>query len=335
MRPRLQSLLKNLALSAASLFIFVALLESILRLMGYGHLEIYQPDPVLYWRLKPNQNCYTKIGHKPVRINAHGTRGPDFASHKPPGTLRILSLGDSKTFGWGLTEKEAYSGRLEDLLQQWAGPRRKVEVINAGVNAWSYPQIKNYFRNEGVAYQPDAVILADANFWTQFGDQNSPEFVRKFMNRVRLKNFLRRFALYHYFIEVKLNRFYQAHRSRFIPVDPAKDTLFKAQQREPEVLVYQAIQGLCQSARDHSIKPVLVFIPFVDARDPPFQEKVLASKQAISRELGIPLIDLSSETARAGKSLYLPDDAAHLNVTGNEIVARLLFQSLTNLLSNE
>ena len=103
------------------------------------------------WRLKPNQNCYTKIGHKPVHINAHVTRGPDFADAKPPGTLRILSLGDSKTFGWGLTEKEAYSGRLEDLLQQWAGPKRKVEVINAGVNAWSYPQIQNYFRNEGLA----------------------------------------------------------------------------------------------------------------------------------------------------------------------------------------
>ena len=38
------------------------------------------------------------------------------------------------------------------------------------------------------------VILADANMWTQFSDQNSAEFVNAFMLRVWLKIFLYLFA---------------------------------------------------------------------------------------------------------------------------------------------
>src|SRR6266511_3843525 len=115
---RMKRLWQNLALSAASLLVCAALLEMVLRLCGYGNLEIYEPDPVLYWKLKPRQNCYTKIDHKPVHINSHGTRGAEFQAAKPPNTIRILSLGDSRTFGWGLSESETYSGLLEQLLQQ-------------------------------------------------------------------------------------------------------------------------------------------------------------------------------------------------------------------------
>jgi len=33
------------------------------------------PRPKLYWKLKPNQDCFTKVDHKPVHVNSHGTRG--------------------------------------------------------------------------------------------------------------------------------------------------------------------------------------------------------------------------------------------------------------------
>src|SRR5271165_5992141 len=138
-------LLQNLALALGTFLLCVAACELVLRLMGYGNLEIYQPDPSLYWKLKPNQNCFTKIGRKPVHINSQGTRGAEFQPEKPAGTLRILSLGDSRTFGWGLSEAETYSARLEHLLQSQGSKSKAVEVINAGVNAWSYPQMLVYF----------------------------------------------------------------------------------------------------------------------------------------------------------------------------------------------
>src|SRR5439155_10933389 len=103
-----------------------------------------------------------------------------------------------------------------------------------------------YFRDTALRYQPDIVILAEANLWTQFSEKNSPEFVRQFMSRVRLKNFLRRFALYHYVVEVKLKAFYERHRTKFIPVDPRQDTLFKEQQQgDPDSVFRVAIEELC------------------------------------------------------------------------------------------
>ncbi len=134
------------------------------------------------------------------------------------------------------------------LLNDVPGKTRHVEVINAGVNAWSFSQMAVYFREYGLRYQPDAVVLGEANLWTQFSEKNSPEFVRKFLWRVRLKNFLRRFALYHYVVETKLRDFYERNRTKFIPVDPGSDTLFKEQQQsDPDALFRGEMADICRT----------------------------------------------------------------------------------------
>lgn len=332
--PKLRNLLVNLGLSVLSLGLCLALAEGVLRSMGYGNVEVYQPDPVLYWRLKPNQTCFTKIGHKPVRVNAQGTRGPEFQPAKPPNTLRVLSLGDSRTFGWGLSEAETYSGVLEESLRAHLGSRRRVEVINAGVNAWSFAQMRVYFRDIGLGYQPDFVLVGGANLWTQFSEQNSPEFVRRFMRRVWLKNLLRRFALYHFVVEVKLKQIYERERVRFIPVDPKTDALFKEQQqRDPDAFFREAIEGLCRLAQTNRVQPVLLFLPVVEeltASNPP---RVLRIMTDISRQLQVPLVDVTPDLADKGKDYYLEADPVHLNAEGSRRVGLRLFQTLTNLLS--
>lgn len=329
--PRWKRALQNLALSFSVFFVCVALVEVGLRLAGYGNLELYQPDPKLYWRLSPNQDCFTKIDHKPVHINSHGTRGAEFAVDKPTNTFRILSLGDSRTFGWGLSEAETYSARLGAALQAQLGHDTRVEVINAGVNAWSYPQMLVFYREVAAAWRPDLVILAEANLWTQFSERNSAEFVRQFMSRVRLKNFLRRFAIYHYVVEVKLKDFYERNRTKFIPVNPNADTLFKEQQQsDPDAVFRTAMEELVSTARSNGAPTVLVFIPTLEDLSNTNQSRVLVTKQAVSAKLDVSLLDLTPDLATGGKALYLEADPVHLNATGNELTARRLFQTVTN-----
>jgi lysophospholipase L1-like esterase len=333
-RSRLKTWLQNLALIVATFALCLFVLEISLRIAGYGNIEIYQPDPLLFWRLKPNQNCYTKVDRKPVHVNSHGTRGPEFQTAKPPNTIRILSLGDSKTFGWGLTEAESYSGLIEKMLQQHAGSGKRIEVINAGVNAWSYAQMRNYLREFGLKYQPDVVILADANLWTQFSDQNSPEFVKAFMRRVWLKNFLRRFATYHYIVEYKLQKVYEQQRSKFIPMDPKQDTFFKEQQaRDPDAFFREQIEGICSIALSNHIKPLLLHMPTVRQLAAPESNNVLKAKAFVSQKLGVPLVDMTADMKPKGRELFLEADEAHLNVSGNQLVAQGLFPSLTNLIT--
>jgi lysophospholipase L1-like esterase len=329
--PRLKRLVQNAALAAGTFLLCLAGLELALRLAGYGNVEIYEPDPVLYWKLKPGQDCYTKIDRKPVHINSLGTRGPEFNPVKPPNTLRILSLGDSRTFGWGLTEAESYSGLIEKLLQEKVGSSKRVEVINAGVNAWSYPQMHLYFRDHGLRYQPDVVVLAGANLWTQFSEQNSPEFVKSFMKRVWLKNFLRRFATYHYIVEVQLKEVYERTRSKFVPVDPNQDTLFKEQQqKDPDVFFRKHIEALCALALTNRVQPILLYLPTLDSLNSSETNRVLQANLQVSQQLQVPLVDMTSDLKPKGSGLYLEADPVHLNAPGNEVVARRLLTTLTN-----
>lgn len=325
-------LFQNLALFFGVFLFCGVVTEIVLRIAGYGDLEIYQPDKKLYWRLKPDQDCFTKVDHKPVHINSHGTRGAEFATEKPAGTLRILSLGDSRTFGWGLSDSETYSSELERMLRAQTGTTSNVEVINSGVNAWSFQQMLVFYRDFAAAWKPDVVLIGEANLWTQFSESNSPKFVEQFMWRVRLKNFLRHFALYHYIVEVKLSDFYSRYRTKFIPVDPKTDTLFKGQQQaDPNDIFRQAVATICTVAQTNGARPILLFIPRLDELESTNVSDVLKLKRSIASDLNIPLVDMTLALKPQGKTLYLDSDPVHLNTTGNLIIAERLFETVTNL----
>ena len=327
--------LKNFALFATMFLLCGLAAEGVLRLMGYGNLEIYEPDPLLYWRLKPNQNCYTKVNRHPVRINAHRTRGAEFATAKPAGTLRIICIGDSRTFGWGLREAETYPVLLQRQLQEQFGAGRKIEVINAGVNAWTFPQMTVFLREHALAWQPDLVILGDGNLWTQFSEKQDATFVRQFAGRVRLKNFLRRFALYHFVVEVKLQAFYARYRTNFIPVDPSQDQMFKEQQqKDPSAFFRQSIESFCRTARSNGVPTVLLYFPPQEALLSTNNQfaMVRQAKQEVSRQLAVPLLDPTPELRPRANELYLEADPVHLNATGNEIIGRRLLEVVSPLL---
>lgn len=324
----------KLLLAGGSLFVFLLLSELVLKLAGFGNVEIYAPDRQLFWRLQPNQDCFTKVDRKPVHVNSRGVRGPEFTVPKPPGVIRILSLGDSKTFGWGVADAETYSARLQQALQEQVGATPRIEVINAGVNAWSYPQLKVFLREHGLAYQPDYVLIADANLWTQFSEDSDPAFVDKMLSRVRLKNLLRRSAVFHFVIEVQLAHVYQKYRTKFIPIDPKQDQLFKeAQKADPDALFRQAIEDTCQIATQGGAKPVMMFIPRQDDLREGKESSVQTSKREICQRRGIPWIDLSADLKPQVESVFLEGDLVHLTVEGNAIVGKRLTDEFRKLLS--
>jgi lysophospholipase L1-like esterase len=89
-------------------------------------------------------------------VNVWGYRGP-IAPRKAPGEVRVVMLGGSTVFGYGLTWDEALPAQLEQRLQR-AGARTPFSVVNLGYNnegAYSFR-----FTLEDFAYlQPDIVCL--------------------------------------------------------------------------------------------------------------------------------------------------------------------------------
>lgn len=132
------------------------LLERSLRPFVEQSTTIYAPDPELGWRLVPGaRDDWMGV---PVRINAQGLRGPERALEKPPGTRRVLFLGDSVVFGTFLERDElAIPARAEDVLGS-ALPCA-VECINAGVGGYAPWQQRLFLAGELARYEPDLVVL--------------------------------------------------------------------------------------------------------------------------------------------------------------------------------
>jgi lysophospholipase L1-like esterase len=118
--------------------------------------EFYDLDPEIGFALRPGQTAFTH--DRPVQTNSWGLRDHEFAPEPAPGTLRVLALGDSQTFGAGLALSETWPKQLERRLQ--AGPRRW-EVVNAGVpgtDTWQHEIILR--RLLELAHPNAAVVLA-------------------------------------------------------------------------------------------------------------------------------------------------------------------------------
>jgi lysophospholipase L1-like esterase len=95
----------------------------------------------------------------PVRINQAGFRGGPFPGAKPPGVYRIVVLGDSFTFGYGVREHQAYPARLARRLNARTGGRPRVEVVNLGVPGAGPLDYLWHLEHTGLALQPDLVVV--------------------------------------------------------------------------------------------------------------------------------------------------------------------------------
>jgi lysophospholipase L1-like esterase len=74
---------------------------------------------------------------------------------------RILVLGDSCTYGFGINSNRTYSALLEDkLIKKY---RRNIRVINAGVPGFDTKQEVAYLKHYGMKYRPDLVVIAFMN----------------------------------------------------------------------------------------------------------------------------------------------------------------------------
>ena len=90
-------------------------------------------------------------------INSEGFRGPEFMKNKPDNTYRIIAVGDSTTFGTGVTYENTWPIILEKKLQNLS-KSKNIEVINAGSGiAMSLKQSK-LIKEKLVDYKPDLII---------------------------------------------------------------------------------------------------------------------------------------------------------------------------------
>jgi hypothetical protein len=116
---------------------------------------LFISDPDLFWSLRPNLTVIYEGA--PVTTNRQGLRSPNVRTKKD-NEVRILSLGESSTFGVGVSNAETYTALLPELLQD-QDPSRIFTAFNAGVPAWSSFQSLKYLELRGLRLHPDVVLF--------------------------------------------------------------------------------------------------------------------------------------------------------------------------------
>jgi len=113
-------------------------------------------------RLFPRNKTYEmftrnkELGPYKASFNDEGVRDKKYSLQKPYGTIRIVVLGDSYLFGWGVEQDQTFDNQLEEI---YAGQKKKVEALNLAIPGVNHISELNILKAVGLKYHPDIVLL--------------------------------------------------------------------------------------------------------------------------------------------------------------------------------
>jgi lysophospholipase L1-like esterase len=105
-----------------------------------------------------------------VRTDSSGLRGPERGPAEP-GVTRLITAGDSFTFGSGTAEADIYATRLPSLLDQ-RRPGERHEVINAGLSGGHIDSIMKRLESAIGTYRPGLFV-----YGYTMNDIEGPDYV--------------------------------------------------------------------------------------------------------------------------------------------------------------
>ena len=135
-------------------------------------IPIYEADPVRVYRLKSNLDFVHQTSEFTARYRTDETglrtdgHRPSPTLAKPEHTFRILALGPSFAFGWGVNYEDSYIVKIADGLRV---PGKRVELINLGTPSQPISQQLKWLRETGHRYEPDLIVQ------TVYGDLGALE----------------------------------------------------------------------------------------------------------------------------------------------------------------
>lgn len=125
----------------------------------------FVPDLQLAYRLTPGFSAPSSDGGPGTRHNLMGFRDDFVDKPKSPGTVRIICLGGSTTYGVSVSNNnETYPAFLEGFLNNGFDPNRwdQVEVFNLGVGGYTSREVLTNLTRYGVPLDPDVIVIQSA-----------------------------------------------------------------------------------------------------------------------------------------------------------------------------
>lgn len=223
---------------------------------------LFQKDPRLKWRLRPNTRVV--FLETLVRVNSDGFRGPAVSRSG----RTVLCLGDSTTFGWRIPDGGSFPARLEAGLRT-RRPEDRWQVLNAGVPGYSSYQVRLQAERLLPKWRPEVVVICVGN--------NAGWPVRRSDREIdesgRFRAVLERFVSHSWFL-VWL-------RERLLPRRGTPFTTAPSSHAVPRVSREEFAENLgavIRLARSQGTRPVLLSPP-VNLYEPPFVTRQLPGEE--------------------------------------------------------
>jgi len=347
----------RLILALASTLLMLLLLEVLARVFVTDPRGLFAVSPRLGYVMAPHfSGKHGKFGQFKVQIetNSKGLRDREFSAKGE--RQRILVLGDSVSFGWGVEAEQAFPKRLESLQAPRAA-RRPFEVVNGGVWGYNTLQETEYVRAGAGGYQPDLVLVGFTSPVTiernwkclQSGvitvePLAEPRTARRFLKaHSNLFSFLERQWAYqgrlYLMVLGVLQKVGLARESAALAGDPARSRAHPLALKvtDPDAVASASVdllETLEMSIAALGARMVVVVFPSA-----PVLADTLANKtpESMERKLtriltqrlvdaGIETLDLTAPLAELSRNepLYLPHDSVHINAAGHEKSAEVI-----------
>lgn len=317
--------------------------EAVLRVIDHpwskpwmDYAQWYEPSDVFGHQLIRNFEGFGPL-EVPVKINSHGFRDIEHGLEKPPNTIRILGLGDSFTFGWGVEQSKTFLKQLEPLLQARTG--KTIETMNAGVPGWGLNQYFILLKGFGLSYAPDFVVLAyyaddlTGELAEAIPANESYRNVSRYQGGVlhhsRLFNFMK--AVSNWVRQknrpTRVDYLYNEDARRALLVD-RPNYLMTQDERSPhyEALLGEHLKRLRTLAEEHGAILVVMYVPDIAQLYHPEVQYINQSLARLTNLQGIPFVDMTSmfEQAKHPKAYYLWPRDPHTNAEGHRAMAEAL-----------
>lgn len=219
-------------------------------------------DPELVYELVPGARG--ERDGVTIVINSSGFRDDEFSEPPPPG-MRIVVLGDSVAWGWGVPMEAAFPQALEARLRGLATePYASSVVYNLAVDGYGTLQEVRLLETRGLALNPDLVVvsyilndpdLADGGLTDHFVSRIEVLDLAKRAVRYAWERFRDHPKEYHHRvharyrdeIEKNFQRLGLISRDRRVPIVVAVTPVFRFQPPYPWRDVHDLIRGLCEA----------------------------------------------------------------------------------------
>ena len=144
---------------------------------AYPFLNVFVSDARFGVRLEPGAETRTRSRDgrvTPVAINPQGFRGPAWvpAPSDAPVAGRVMIVGDSQVFGYGVAWSESVAAVLPAAIEARGG--RSSEALAAAVPSWGPTEYVRAIESLGPVYRPSHVVFVAnaANDWMEVGVPN-------------------------------------------------------------------------------------------------------------------------------------------------------------------